>query len=313
MCPPPTLSVPPTAAATISATGIMCPPPTLSVPPTVAATITATGIMWPPPTLSVPPTAAATITATGIMWPPPTLSVPPTSGALISATGITCAPESSPPTTREAACQCGDVKKDTREIECQTDRFVGKRPVATQLSKGTLVNRNSTGSQATVSTKSVAVGDTTFQFLPLQSSTPLKQKAVPENPPTKRPHLEFPSIQESEPSVSFVDPDDSSYLPMSESVDTTSEQAPTKPVQDMVKYLVYEECLLELFKICPTCSTVCKVDICIRTIPFCDPEVPLPELLLQQTVEESTSGQLSCRESAPVSRCILHRLSFHPD
>ncbi|KAG1928867.1 hypothetical protein F2P79_023326 [Pimephales promelas] len=36
-------------------------------------------------------------------------------------------------------------------------------------------------------------------------------------------------------------------------------RAPTKPPQDMVKYLVYEECLLELFKTCPTCSSVCKV------------------------------------------------------
>uniref|UniRef100_A0A671W0Z0 THAP-type domain-containing protein n=1 Tax=Sparus aurata TaxID=8175 RepID=A0A671W0Z0_SPAAU len=120
------------------------------------------------------------------------------------------------------------------------------------------------GSQATASTKSVTLGDTTFQFLPLQSSTPLKRKAKPENPPTKRPHLEFPSIPESEPSVSFVDPDDSSYLPMSEPLDTTSEQAPTKPVQDMVKYLVYEECLLELFKICPTCSTVCKIETFVK-------------------------------------------------
>ncbi|XP_074544649.1 uncharacterized protein LOC141804189 [Halichoeres trimaculatus] len=51
---------------------------------------------------------------------------------------------------------------------------------------------------------------------------------------------------------------------MSDSVDTTSEQAPNKPVQDMVKYLVYEECLLELFKICPNCSTVCKVETFVK-------------------------------------------------
>ncbi|XP_056619487.1 uncharacterized protein LOC130433578 isoform X2 [Triplophysa dalaica] len=32
----------------------------------------------------------------------------------------------------------------------------------------------------------------------------------------------------------------------------------TKTPQDMVKYLVYEDRLLELFKICPTCSRVCR-------------------------------------------------------
>ncbi|XP_028330335.1 zinc finger and SCAN domain-containing protein 21-like isoform X2 [Gouania willdenowi] len=87
----------------------------------------------------------------------PTLSVPGlhptvplTAGAPITATGIMCPPESSPPTSREAACQCGDVKKNTREIGCQTDRVVGKRTVATQLSKIILVNRYSTGFPADV-------------------------------------------------------------------------------------------------------------------------------------------------------------------
>ena len=81
------------------------------------------------------------------------------------------------------------------------------------------------GSQATVSTRSVAVGDTTYQFRPQQSSTPLKRKAVPpEITPTKRPHLEFSSIQESETSESFVDPDDSTYFPTAESFYTTNEQ-----------------------------------------------------------------------------------------
>lgn len=41
-------------------------------------------------------------------------------------------------------------------------------------------------------------------------------------------------------------------------------RAPTKPVQHMVKYLVYEECLLELFKLCPTCSSVCKIETFVK-------------------------------------------------
>lgn len=49
------------------------------------------------------------------------------------------------PTTRETECQCDNMQKVTREVGCQTDRFVGKRTVATQLSKRTLSNRKSTG------------------------------------------------------------------------------------------------------------------------------------------------------------------------
>ncbi|XP_057195137.1 uncharacterized protein LOC130557432 isoform X2 [Triplophysa rosa] len=182
---------------------------------------------------------------------------PPKSGATV---GSACSPMSpSLPTTREMECQCDSMQKVTREVGCQTDRFVGKRTVATQLSKRTLNNRNTTGSQATVATRSVAVGTSTSKLLPICSSTPFKRKAVsPERPP-KRPLLEFPSFEESETSFNMADPDDCTYLPsMSELVDTTSEKASTKTSQDMVKYLVYEDRLLELFKICPTCSRVCK-------------------------------------------------------
>lgn len=75
-----------------------------------------------------------------------------------------------------------------------------------------------------MSTTSVGVGDTTVLFHPLHSSTPIKRKATPENSRAKRPHLEFPSIEESETSVSCAESDDSSYLPMADSVDTTTEQ-----------------------------------------------------------------------------------------
>ncbi|CAK6981098.1 uncharacterized protein LOC127500556 isoform X5 [Scomber scombrus] len=70
-----------------------------------------------------------------------------------------------------------------------------------------------------------------------------QRKAVP---PEIAPHLEFSPIQESETSESFVDPDDSTYLPTCESVDTTNEQAPTKPVQDM------------------DCSRLCKVHTFVK-------------------------------------------------
>ncbi|XP_067294166.1 uncharacterized protein [Pseudorasbora parva] len=166
----------------------------------------------------------------------PTISrpVPSKSGAIV---GSTCPPMSYFPTTRERDY----MQKVTREVGCQTDHFVGERTVATQLSK-----RTNTGSQAMVAS--------------LCSSAPLKRRAVSPDRPPKRPLLEFPSFQEPVMSFNMADPNDSTCLPsMSELVDATSEQAPTKTPQDMVKYLVYEECLLELFKICPTCSRVCKV------------------------------------------------------
>ncbi len=35
-------------------------------------------------------------------------------------------------------CQCDNMQKVTREVGCQTDCFVGKRSVATQLSQSIL-------------------------------------------------------------------------------------------------------------------------------------------------------------------------------
>ncbi|XP_056619488.1 uncharacterized protein LOC130433578 isoform X3 [Triplophysa dalaica] len=102
-----------------------------------------------------------------------------------------------------------------------------------------------------------------------------------ERPPLKeRPLLEFPSFEESETSFNMADPDVSTYLPsMFELVDTTSEHFN----QDTSGH---GEIL----------------------------EVPPPELFIHQRVEESTtSKQHSSRESASISRCLLHRLFFHPD
>lgn len=41
-------------------------------------------------------------------------------------------------------------------------------------------------------------------------------------------------------------------------------RAPSKTPQSMWKLLVFEECLLELFKICPTCSRICEVDTFVK-------------------------------------------------
>ncbi len=82
------------------------------------------------------------------------------------------------------------------------------------------------GSQATVVTKTVAVGDTTSNVFGFLHSTPLKRKAPPpDDPQRKCPVLELSSFQECDISSSFADPDDSTFLPsMSDCADTTCEQ-----------------------------------------------------------------------------------------
>ncbi|KAG7513654.1 hypothetical protein JOB18_013274 [Solea senegalensis] len=168
----------------------------------------------------------------------------------------------SQPPTRETLSQPRSIQKATCEVGCQTDRIPGKRSVATQLSKLTLTNYRSAGCQANVATRSIAVGNIITPS-PSLSSTSVKRKAVsdvPDDRPAKHPLLELPSFPESVTTTILVDPDDPTQLPsMSELEKTASEQAPTKPPQDMVKYLVYEDCLLELFKSCPICSSVCTV------------------------------------------------------
>lgn len=150
---------------------------------------------------------------------------------------------------------------DVRQITLWEKKTVATGHTTVQKNTGRTRNtRKNTGCQATVSTKSAALGNTTSKLIPLCSSTPLKRKAVSPDRQPKRSLLEFPSFQESVTSFNIADPDDSTYLPsMSELFDTTSEQVPTKPPQETVKYLIYEECLLEPYKICPTCSSVCNV------------------------------------------------------
>ncbi|XP_049432929.1 uncharacterized protein LOC125889190 [Epinephelus fuscoguttatus] len=142
------------------------------------------------------------------------------------------------PTTRDAACQCDELQKATREIGCQTDCYVGRRTVATQLSKRALYNRKTTGSQATVATRRVAVGNNTSQFLPLCSSTPQKRRAGRDDgPQAKRSLLECPSLQESDVTSVSADPDDSSYLPSISSLDDTiSDQSACMRVASTEEY-----------------------------------------------------------------------------
>ncbi|KAL7379770.1 hypothetical protein ABVT39_005591 [Epinephelus coioides] len=148
----------------------------------------------------------------------------------------------------------------SREIGCQTDIARRSKSVSTQLSKGTLEKKRSHACQAKVSVSTIGVGTDTIRAVPCFTSTPQKAAGQCDSPPRKRPRLELsdlPSSLESE-DTTFMDLDDSTYL-QSIDDDSTTEKPPVKSIQDMAKYIVYEDCLLDLFNICPACSRSCVV------------------------------------------------------
>ncbi|XP_049447488.1 uncharacterized protein LOC125897969 [Epinephelus fuscoguttatus] len=148
----------------------------------------------------------------------------------------------------------------SREIGCQTDIARRSKSVSTQLSKGTLEKKRSHACQAKVSVSTIGVGTDTIRAVPRFTSIPQKVAGQCDSPPRKRPRLELsdlPSFLESE-DTTFMDPDDSTYL-QSIDDDSTTEKPPVKSIQDMAKYIVYEDCLLDLFNICPVCSRSCVV------------------------------------------------------
>ncbi|KAA0721759.1 hypothetical protein E1301_Tti014268 [Triplophysa tibetana] len=141
-------------------------------------------------------------------------------------------------------------------VACQTDapRLC---TVATQLSIKTLRPRyQSKGTQTTLLRTDVGVD--TLQPLPLL--TPIKRRS-------KRPRLEMED-EEEDPmgrisSVNIEDPMDSAYDP-ADSVATLTEPSDitrdsSKPAHKSATYIVYENCLLELFEKCPMCHRVSDV------------------------------------------------------
>uniref|UniRef100_A0A8D0D9L5 THAP-type domain-containing protein n=1 Tax=Sander lucioperca TaxID=283035 RepID=A0A8D0D9L5_SANLU len=114
-----------------------------------------------------------------------------------------------------------------------------KRSVGTQLSKDTLKTHIRT-SQTSVVCENV-------WSPPLLTSTPLKPL-----PPKKRPRLELEEDDDEwEASIEATDPNDSTFIQ-------------TSLPYDVPKYIVYENCLLELFELCPVCSSMCDVRKTIR-------------------------------------------------
>ncbi|XDV12214.1 hypothetical protein PO909_000927 [Leuciscus waleckii] len=132
--------------------------------------------------------------------------------------------------------------------------------VGTQLSMKTLCPYyKSTGTQTTMLYPDIGVG----QSIPLLSSTPIKR-------PNKRSRLELEEEEEEEEdpsgassSMNVEEPMDSTYDP-ADTVTTLTEPTDvkfesSKPVHKTATYIVYENCLLQLFEQCPVCQRVTNV------------------------------------------------------
>ncbi|CAM4327192.1 unnamed protein product [Leuciscus chuanchicus] len=101
------------------------------------------------------------------------------------------------------------------------------------------------------------------QSIPLLSSTPIKR-------PNKRSRLELEELEEEEEdpsgassSMNVEEPMDSTYDP-ADTVTTLTEPTDvkfesSKPVHKTATYIVYENCLLQLFEQCPVCQRVTNV------------------------------------------------------
>ncbi|CAM4650060.1 unnamed protein product [Leuciscus chuanchicus] len=129
--------------------------------------------------------------------------------------------------------------------------------VGTQLSMKTLLPQyKSTGTQTAMLYPDIGVG----QSIPLLSLTPIKR-------PNKRSRLELEEEEEdpsgASSSMNVEEPMDSTYDP-ADSVSTLTEPTDvkfesSKPVHKTATYIVYENCLLQLFEQCPVCQRVTNV------------------------------------------------------
>nr|XP_033501715.1 uncharacterized protein LOC117269009 [Epinephelus lanceolatus] len=146
----------------------------------------------------------------------------------------------------------------TRDVACQTDPQESR----TQLSLRTLQPHfRSTGVQATVSCKDFGVG--TFADDPLSSSSiPRKRKRL-----SKRSALDLEEEEDND------DPSEgSSPVAASQGLDATNDHADSvtaltestvlleeasTPSHKINKYIVYENCIMEFFAVCPGDILVC--------------------------------------------------------
>ncbi|XP_056612376.1 uncharacterized protein LOC130428401 [Triplophysa dalaica] len=149
------------------------------------------------------------------------------------------------PTKQDAACQT------------DTQKCISK---GTQLSFGTLGPKfRSKGTQTEVSCISVCVSSTTTgeSFTP-SASLPWSSTPLNDSRPPKRARLELGT--EESASFEVLDQQDTTYEPAECDITVTeSSQHQYMSTQEETKYIVFENCLLQLFDTCPVCSRRCDV------------------------------------------------------
>ncbi|XP_048114220.1 uncharacterized protein LOC125304199 [Alosa alosa] len=140
-----------------------------------------------------------------------------------------------------------------REIGCQTDHpEILKHTVGTQLSLRTLqphFRSECTKYPGYLFSKDCGVGTST---VPLTAPPPFLTST-----PIKRPRLEEVGELDLEGSTSMVASQglDATYDP----ADSEISDMPSTPIHEVSKYIVYETCIMELFKVCPVCKHPCTI------------------------------------------------------
>ncbi|XP_039550333.1 uncharacterized protein LOC120495031 isoform X2 [Pimephales promelas] len=143
----------------------------------------------------------------------------------------------------------------SRDVACQTDHMETR---SYQLCRKTKFR--SEGVQAAVSCKDFGVGTSDADPLFL-STTPLKR-------PAKRPRLDLDELLEDNPleGSSIVEVSkgyDSTYDPAdsitASSYSTQQSDDSSTPTHNSNKYIVYENCIMDLFNFCPVCTRACDV------------------------------------------------------
>ncbi|XP_050964151.1 uncharacterized protein LOC127164327 [Labeo rohita] len=159
------------------------------------------------------------------------------------------------PLTTSPSCS-GPVFKD---VGCQTDRPT-QTSVGTQLSFQTMRSKyRSKETQTELSTKISGVDVT----IPWTTSQPFTSTSLKNERPAKRRRFE---LEEGEESVSFEEVCDTQDVKCDPSQSVTSVTEPSmhsmytsRASHEDTKYIVFENCLLELFETCPVCSRACDI------------------------------------------------------
>ncbi|KAF0023438.1 hypothetical protein F2P81_024068 [Scophthalmus maximus] len=154
----------------------------------------------------------------------------------------------------------GLLAEDRHHVACQTDPPVPPQTntVGTQLSITTFQPHfRSKGTQKTISCASVGTSPVAFSTSkPFMTSTAVKRPRLELEEEEDNPLEGSSSMKIPDPQDSTYDPEDS-FTALTVSVDVTKES--TDPVHKTSTYIVYESCLLELFRICPECRRVSEI------------------------------------------------------